>query len=80
MPMILSSSLDCSCRLWSISNGACIKEFYLYNPVFSFDVCQTSFAFGLGDLIYQFFNLKFYFFFIFIVFEKELEKFNIGIT
>ncbi len=52
-PLIVTSSLDCSFRLWCIesedsSRGICLKEFYLYNSVEYFDILGTSFVFGLG--------------------------------
>jgi hypothetical protein len=55
----LTSSLDCSFRLWHIegensTRGVCLKEFYLYNKVEYFDILGTSFLFGLGMLTFSF--------------------------
>jgi hypothetical protein len=50
-PLILTSSLDCSFRLWCLEGedrGVCLKEFYLYNCAECFDISSTSFVFGLG--------------------------------
>ncbi len=47
-PLILSSSLDCSIRLWSIDKAVCLKEFYLYNPVHTFDLQNHLLLVGLS--------------------------------
>lgn len=51
-PLIISSSLDCSFRLWSrdeqIGCVVCLKEFYLYNPINYFDLRQTQLVFAMG--------------------------------
>lgn len=49
-PLVVSSSLDCSIRLWCVedANPTCVKEFYLYNPINYFDISGTKFIFGLG--------------------------------
>ena len=52
--LILSSSLDCSFRIWSISNGKCLRQFYLYNCINKFDVLENSFVFALGRKQYSF--------------------------
>jgi WD40 repeat protein len=46
-PLILSSSLDCTLRLWSLLKGQCIQQFYLYNPINYFDTQGTQFLVGL---------------------------------
>ncbi|CAF0726552.1 unnamed protein product [Brachionus calyciflorus] len=46
LTLILSSSLDCSLRIWSVSLGKCIKELYMYNPIKSFDLKETFFMIG----------------------------------
>jgi WD40 repeat protein len=53
-PLIVSSSLDCSIRIWDICKGACVKEIYLYNPVNHFQINETMFLVGLeaGKLQY----------------------------
>lgn len=58
-PLILSSSLDCSLRLWSISEGVCLKEFYLYNPIHAFDLQNHLLLVGLSKKP----KAKFFFFF-----------------
>ena len=47
-PLILSCSLDCSLRIWSIYKGRCIKQFYLYNPINNMDILDSSFLVALG--------------------------------
>jgi WD40 repeat protein len=52
LPLVISSSLDNSFRLWSIAPiSFCLKEFYLYNPVNHFDLRGTQLVFAMGDLI-----------------------------
>lgn len=46
-PFIISSSLDCSIRIWCLEKAMCIKEIYMYNPVNHFCLCEASFAVGL---------------------------------
>lgn len=51
LPLVISSSLDNSFRLWSIARiSFCLKEFYLYNPVNHFDLRGTQLVFAMGDL------------------------------
>lgn len=52
-PLIVSSSLDCSLRIWNIFKGTCIKEFYLYNPVNYFQIDKTCMFVGLGKYIWN---------------------------
>jgi WD40 repeat protein len=47
-PLVISCSLDCSMRLWSIYKGRCIKQFYLYNPINNIDILNASFLVALG--------------------------------
>ena len=47
--LIISSSLDCSIRLWSVDLFKCLKEFYLYNPVKSFDTKNSFLLVGQGS-------------------------------
>lgn len=50
-PLVISSSLDCSFRLWFLGNktSKCVKEFYLYNPINHFDLKETEIVFALGS-------------------------------
>lgn len=55
-PLIISSSLDCSLRLWSTDLFKCIKEFYLYNPIKCFDTKNSYLVIGQGN--YSIFSNK----------------------
>jgi len=54
LPFVVSSSLDQTIRIWDISNGECLKEFYLYNRVNHFSIHETFFAVGLDGGKIQF--------------------------
>lgn len=56
LPMIVSSSLDQSLRIWDITDGRCLKELYLYNRVNCFDISSHSFAIGLDGGKIQYWN------------------------
>lgn len=51
--IIISSSLDCSFRLWYLENDncCCLKEFYLYNPINHFHLRESQLVFALGTLL-----------------------------
>jgi WD40 repeat protein len=46
-PLIVSSSLDASIRIWKISSGSCLKELYLYNPINNFQIDKSLFFVAL---------------------------------
>jgi hypothetical protein len=53
-PLVISSSLDCSFRLWFLGSerSTCVKEFYLYNPINHFDLKETEIVFALGRVTF----------------------------
>ena len=76
LPLVISSSLDSTLRIWDIKKGSCLKELYLYNGIHHFQVDKTAFAVGLGLIEIHFQTILFKI--NFIISFKMLAKFNIG--
>ncbi len=55
-PVVISSSLDQTIRIWDIVDGKCLKELYLYNRINNFQVDETAFVVGLDGGKIQYWN------------------------
>ena len=55
-PVVISSSLDQTIRIWDIVDGKCLRELYLYNRVNHFQVDGTAFVVGLDGGKIEYWN------------------------
>ena len=56
LPVVLSSSLDQTIRIWDITEGKCLRELYLYNRVNHFQINETAFVIALNGGKIQYWN------------------------